>query len=352
MTRQALLLAVLITLLLPAIGLTSAHYTPVASAGFQYDETVTVGNASGPTYAGYSDLSTINGSVRVLDVLPNGTDQTSYFNDDRYTNSSGANEAWHAGGQFLFSPQSFLYVSGTDNQSGYVNPNVWFYIDNTVAAGGTVTLLNTAMKVVSTSVNYRLDTAAGTVVRAIFVEGNGSYQRDDSYGMFSATYNWKAYFDPSTGFIIGYLYVEQDSDPAGDSFTYTDALAVTQTSYALTPGSSTSSSSGSSGGSTPDVALIVLGVVVVAVILVVVLVYLLTRGSRHRTLPRHSATGRMTYVPPPVGPAPPPINLSPSGQPMVQQIVIKETVKVNCRYCGALIDSTVEKCPFCGAART
>jgi rubrerythrin len=44
--------------------------------------------------------------------------------------------------------------------------------------------------------------------------------------------------------------------------------------------------------------------------------------------------------------------LTPSGQPAVQQIIIKETVKVNCRYCGSLIDSTAETCPFCGATRS
>ncbi|TMI68503.1 zinc-ribbon domain-containing protein [Candidatus Bathyarchaeota archaeon] len=32
--------------------------------------------------------------------------------------------------------------------------------------------------------------------------------------------------------------------------------------------------------------------------------------------------------------------------------MIKEVVKVKCKYCGALIDSTVQACPFCGAPRT
>jgi len=84
----------------------------------------------------------------------------------------------------------------------------------------------------------------------------------------------------------------------------------------------------------------------------VIIALLVARSRRRHPLPQHSGTGQVAYTPPPMGPPPPGIHLTPSGQPAVQQIVIKETVKVNCRYCGNLIDSTAEKCPFCGAART
>ncbi len=50
-------------------------------------------------------------------------------------------------------------------------------------------------------------------------------------------------------------------------------------------------------------------------------------------------------------PPPASVNLIPGGQPAVQQIVIKETVKVPCRYCGTLMDSTATVCPQCGAPR-
>ncbi len=60
---------------------------------------------------------------------------------------------------------------------------------------------------------------------------------------------------------------------------------------------------------------------------------------------------RTNNHPPPPGPPPENIDLTPK-QPPVQQIVIKEVVKVKCRYCGALIDSTAETCPICGAPRT
>ena len=88
-------------------------------------------------------------------------------------------------------------------------------------------------------------------------------------------------------------------------------------------------------------------------LVVIVVVALLLAVTRRRTrLPTHSARGQVNFTAPPVGPPPPPISLTPAGQPPVQQVVIKETVKVNCRYCGQLIDTTAATCPFCGAPRT
>jgi hypothetical protein len=326
--RVLVLLSLVALLLSPAASIASAHYTPAPHDGFSYDETVSVGNGVG-NYAGYTESTVINGSVEVTSVLANGSDQSLYYNDDHYQNSSGAQYSWSSSGSFAFSPTTFLYVDGTDNQTGYTNPSVWFFIDSTVSAGSSVTLLDSVFQVVSTSANYNLDTAAGGTVRTIFLEGNGSYERNDAYGTFSAVYNWKAYFDPGTGFIIAYVYTETDSDPSGDGFTYTDVLAVSHTSYALTPGSGGSSSSGSSSNSSSvDWTLVVVGLVIAVVVIVLVVVLVLVLSRRRRSLPRHSASGQVRYAPPPTGPAPPPINLTPGGQPAVQQIVIKETVKV------------------------
>lgn len=346
---RALLLAALAVLVVVSAGLASAHYTPAAGDRFAYDETVAIGNGIG-NYSGYTESTTINGSLGVTAVLSNGTDKAYYFNDDDYRNSEGVQENWSSSGTFVFSPQTFRYVEGTDNQTGYVNPSVWFFIDNSLAPGMSITLLNSGLTIVGTSVNYALDTSAGSYVKAIFAEGNGSYQRNDIYGVFTAEYNWKAYFDPSTGYVIGYVYTEQDSDGTGDGFTLTDTLAVTSTSYALTAGTAPPSSSNSGSPVSPW---LILGIVLAFVVIVVVVVVLALRHARRRQpLPKHSATGQVTYVPPPIGPPPPAVQLTPSGQPAVQQIIIRETVKVKCQYCGALIDSTAERCPFCGAART
>ena len=166
-------------------------------------------------YQGYTDSTVINGSVGVTAVLPNGTDSAFYYNANTYANNQGANEHWISSGQFVFSPVTFLYVNGTDNQTGYTNPYVWFFMNNSLSAGATLSLLKSQFAVVTTSDNYALETTAGTYVKAIFVEGNGSYVRDDWYGAFTAAYNWKAYFDPLTGYIIGYVYTEQDSNASG-----------------------------------------------------------------------------------------------------------------------------------------
>ena len=348
MIARGVLIASVFLLAGLAVGTTTAHYVPTSGDRFAYDETLVLTGGYGD-YQGYTESTVINGSLGVTAVATNQTETAYYYNLDHYQNSSGGNEVWHSSGAFTFSAQSFLYLRGTDNQTGYTMPSVWFYMDNSLPVGSTFTLLNTMMTVVSTSFDYALDTSAGNSVAAIFAEGNGSYTRDDSYGVFNAVYNWKEYFDPGTGYVLGYLYSENDSNNSHDGFTLTDALKVTQTSYPLTPGTSPSSGS-SSGGSSGDWLLIAIVAVVVVVVVVGIVVYALTR--RRPNLPRHSTTGQVRYAPPPMGPPPPGIRLSPTDQPAVQQIIIKETVKVNCRYCGALIDSTVEKCPVCGAPRT
>jgi hypothetical protein len=86
--------------------------------------------------------------------------------------------------------------------------------------------------------------------------------------------------------------------------------------------------------------------IVLIIVVIVIIIYAFSRRSR-RTLPKHSSQQQYPQ------PRPPPqdIDLTPK-QPPVQQIVIKEVVKVKCLYCGALIDSTAEVCPICGAPRT
>jgi hypothetical protein len=339
----------LLVLLAPSAAATGAHYVPRAGDGFHYSEQIVLGDGTGD-YQGYSENTAITGDIGVSAVAPNGTESASYANTDSWSNSTGSGYSWSSSGTFTFSANSFLYVQGTDNQTGYTNPYVWFYVANTSGVGASVSLLNTPMSVLGTHYSYSLGSPYNEYVTAIFAEGNGSFDRNDVYGQFTATYNWKAYFDPSTGYILGYVYTEQDTNSSGDGFTITDTLHDTSTSFPLTPASGPSSSS--SGSSFPYV---LVGVILVVVVVVIIIAIMLSR-SRRRTpaappLPRHSYGGNVGFGPPPGG-APPPIHLTPSGQPAVQQIVIRETVKVNCRYCGTLMDSTATVCPNCGAPRT
>jgi hypothetical protein len=426
-----LLSALIITVSL-AQGLPGGHYVPKQGDYFEYQELVTVGNGFG-NYSGYTDSTNTQGSVHVTAVASNGTESAYYQNNDSWADNQGDSNTWTESGIFTFSANTFLYVHGTDNQTGYTNPYVWFYMNNSLPRGSSFTVLNTGMTVVSTDDNYELGSTNQYYV-TIFAEGNGSYIRNDDYGFFNATYNWKAYYDPSTGYMVGYLYTEQDSDGSGDGFTYTDSLYITTHSYTLTPGqapqnppvissfaatpssftlgSSTTLGVTASGGTgtltysyaglpggctsadTPSLSctptatgtfavrayvndsagnsvsattsftvnpqsgggggvstLEILAIVFIVLIIIVIIIAIALRSHRRSSpLPKHASVRNASYGP--VGPAPPPVHLTPTDQPQIQQIVIKETVKVKCRYCEALIDSTAPTCPFCGAPQS
>jgi hypothetical protein len=414
----ALLLA-----LAPASGVPSAHYVPQVGDSFTFQETIAVSGGTG-NYSGYTETDAMNGTVNVTAVLPDGIETATYSYAGHCWNDAGTNYPWTSSGSFTFSAQTFDYVTGTDNQTGYEGAEVWFYMNDSLPVGSSIAPLETPMTVESRDASYAL--GGGTYVTTIYADGTGTYVRDDSYGVFPATYDWRAYFDPATGYIVGYDDTELDADSHGNGFVYTDTLAVTKTSYSLTAASAPSTyavtftqtglSSGTSwtvtfngapqsgtgstvsfpgvpngtylygvsspgGPASPAVGLVTVDgagrevavtfavgsptasatdswllyavlAIVVVVILVVIALALARRARRGPALPRHSAGGVPRYAAPPMGPAPPPISLAPGDQPRIQQIVVKEVVKVNCRFCGSLIDSTAEKCPFCGATRT
>jgi hypothetical protein len=296
-------------------------------------------------------------------VTADGTVSAEYSNTWNFSNSDGLRDSGGSSGDFAFSSNTFFYVNGTDEQVGYINPTVWFCMDSSLPEGGTFYLLNTLMTVKSIEYSYYLPSENRNVY-AIFAQGNSNYQRDDEYGQFSATYTWNTYFDPSSGYIIGYDYIEHNSHPSGTGFTYTEKLYITSASYQLETAPSTPSppitppttATPITTPITPNVIselakytnIIIAALIILVVTAFVLIAYALSRNRRR--LPRHSYQ-RPVYTPPSEQPRQPQdINLTPKQGPM-QQIVIKEVVKVNCRYCGALIDSTVEKCPFCGAPR-
>jgi hypothetical protein len=334
-------------LFVPTAAGVGGHYIPKAGDGFHYYETVVLNNGQG-NYTGYTENTYVNGSIGVTGVLANGTESATYQNSNYWMDNQGDQQSWDSSGSFTFSAVTLLYVNGTDNQTGYTKPYVWFYMNNSLGTGQSFYLLNTQFTVVST--NYAYDLVGPGYVATIYAQGTGSYQRNDDYGVFTATYTWQAYFDPSTGYMVGYVYTEHDSDGAGDGFTWTDTLYVTSTTYALTSTSAPSSSTAST--VSPWATLLVVVVIVAVVILLVVWLAVRSR-NRPKRLPQHAAPGNIGYGAPPPPPftpmgSAPPINLTPSGQP-VPQVVLRETVKVQCRYCGNLIDVTDKVCPNCGA---
>lgn len=349
------ILAVLVVpfLLMPSVAVT--HYTPRPGDNFAYYEIITLNGGTG-NYTGYTEHTYVNGSMKINSVQPGGIAAASYQYSWKWHNSTGSSSSGGSSGNFTFSYDTYLYVNGTDNQTGYYNPSVWFYMNNTLGQSGKFSLLNTQMTVLATGYGYYLP-SSGSYVKTVFARGSGSFQRNDVYGVFNAAYTWNTYFDPSTGYIVGYLYTEHDGDSAGNGFTYTEQLYVTSTSYALTPASAPSSSSGINAGSYG-----ILFIAVAAAAIVAAAVLLLTRrGKGRKTIPQHPTSGKVDYShntgQPPSQSAPlqthspPPISFNPQ-QPAVQQIVIREVVKVKCQYCGTLIDSTAQVCPACGAPRT
>jgi hypothetical protein len=349
-TSLPLALAFLVLLAAPAAVPTTAHYAPQTGDRFAYAETIVIDNGTG-NYTGYEEHFAIAGSETVTAAVAGGNDSASYQYTVSWSNNSPSYANWTSSGTFKFSDNSFLYTLGTDNQTGYTSPRVWFYMNNSLPKGSSFTSLDTVMNVVSRNTSFQLANGTGRWVATIFTEGNGSYARQDVYGNFTATYNWKEYFDPNTGYIVGYRYTETDTNDSVSGFSYTDTLWVTSTTYALTPGAAPASP-----GPTPLPIALIAAIVIVLVVVVLLVIWAATRRRRRPSIPRHAATGSVPYFPaptaPPTGGMAPPVRLVPSGEPAVQQIVLRETVKVNCRFCGTLIDSTLDHCPNCGAPRT
>jgi hypothetical protein len=341
------LLAVVCLVAVPGVPAPLVHYVPKAHDGFRYYETTVLNQAVG-AYSGYVNYSWTNGTENVTAVLPNGTESATYSWTEHWANNDpSSGTITQPSATFTFSAATYKYVHGTDGETG---PYVWFYVNNTLGVGGQFHLNTTEFNVTSTNESYRIDLSPTGYVATIAAYGTGSYRYSNFTGTtFTARYSWTAYFDPKTGYIVAYTYSEQDRDSAGDGFTWIDDLTVTHTSYKLTPYPAPPAGAASS---PPGISVLEIVVIAIVVLVVIVLVVALAlRARRGPSLPKHSPTGRVDYTPLAPGPGPPPVGLTPTGQPAVQQIVMRETVKVNCRYCGTLIDSTATVCPNCGAPR-
>ncbi len=336
----------------PAELHSASAYTPQAGDTFSYSETITVNNGQG-VYTGYTDQTLVSGSEH-MNSVSGSIVSASYSYSLQYSSNQGSSSTGGSQGDFAWSLENYTYTNGTDDQTGYSPPvYVWFAMNPLTPVGGTFYALNTQLTVLSKNYSFDLP-SQDKYVQTIQTEGTGEYQRNDSYGVFTAKYTWYEYFDPTTGYIVGYNYVEQDNGEyqgQTGSFTYTDNLYVSSSSYPLATASapsatsSTSTAAPTSGLSNEDVEIAV--GVLLSVIIVIAVVYAVTRRKRRqRTLPEHSPM-----------PPPPPASSSPApwksdvdmGSKPPEQVVIKEVAMVKCRYCGALIPSTSGTCPYCGA---
>jgi len=283
-----------------------ATYTPHQGDTFSYYEVQNLSNGTGD-YAGYTEQSIINGTEIMNDLTNNGNVSAYYSWTSAWSNNQGQSQNNASSGNFAFSPTTFLYTNGTDDQERYVNPTVWFCMDPSTSQGNTFDLLNTMMTVVNTKYDYHLP-SQNRNIRTIFAQGNSSYQRDDVYGQFAATYTWNTYFDPVSGYIVGYSYNEQDTNGSTE-FTFTDTLYITSSSYSLTAISEINVTT----------TIIIITIIIIAVTIIAILIRLRKRSFQQ------------SNIPPTTSPKPAP--------------------NAKCPYCGADIyigAENVTKCEYCG----
>lgn len=240
------------SLLATAVAVNShpvAAYTPQKGDYFHYSETITVNNGQG-YYTGYTDQTQVSG-MEQMNSVNGSTVSASYSYSYQYSSNQGSSTSNSSSGKYTWSPGSFTYVNGTDDQVGYSKPTyVWFAMNTALPVGGTFYVLNTQFTVLSKNYSLQLPTKGNEYVQTIQTEGTGQHQRSDSYGVFTASYTYHEYFDPTTGYVVGYNYVEQDTGQyqgQAGNFTYTDDLYVTSTSYNLVLASVTGSLTANAG---------------------------------------------------------------------------------------------------------
>ncbi len=337
----------LIALAVAANANSVSAYAPQNGDFFNYSETTTVNNGQN-SYSGYTDQALTTGMEKMTSIS-GGNVSATYSYSSQYSNNQGLSYSNSSSGSYTWSTSSFTYVKGTDHQVGYTNPiYVWFDMNPSLSVGGTFYVLNTQFTVLSKNYSLQLPTEGNKYVQSIQTKGTGQYQRNDFYGLFTASYTWYEYFDPSTGYIIGYNYVEQDNgsyNGQAGSFTYTDNLYVTSTSYNLAPANPPPVN--------PIDTLVALApyliLALIAVLFAVgIVVYASKRRRRMDTIPEHPPGPATLPSAPPSTPLASGIDLGSKPPP---QVVIRDVAKVNCKYCGTLIPTTADTCPYCGGPR-
>ncbi|HYM39841.1 MAG TPA: GNAT family N-acetyltransferase [Thermoplasmata archaeon] len=200
--------------------------TPATGDFLEFDQKTTVGEGQG-NYTGYTETTQSHYRYSVSSVAGNtvsvtGTGSWSYSNS--LGSSSSGSDVYHP----VFPLGTRKYLSGNDVVvSDPANATVWFWIPVPTAVGHVIQVLDEPLTVQSLSATYWI----GAVPHAtILLQGTGSYNRDDVYGRFFATYTDKYYYDANTGFVVGEQYTEQDSD-GFNGFVNSTTLTVTSSSY-------------------------------------------------------------------------------------------------------------------------
>lgn len=203
--------------------------TPQVGDFFVFDSTTTVDQGDGQ-YLGYSETtqSHYRYSVEVASAVAATLVGTGSWS---YSDSSGGFDSGSTPYHPSFSLTTRKYLSGYDGPGVQdpANATVWFWIPTPVVVGQVIQVLDETLTVASTSATYWIGAVPH---RTILLQGIGEYTRDDVYGVFTAQYTDKYFFEPSSGFIVGEQYSERDTN-LDASFVNATTLTVTASSYGI-----------------------------------------------------------------------------------------------------------------------
>jgi ribosomal protein S18 acetylase RimI-like enzyme len=195
---------------------------------FTYD--IYLDNGVG-NYSGYTEQTLEQYRYTVLSVV--GTNVTMNGSGTwQYSNNNGGSSSGTWAETFSFDSATRLYTWGFDVLGNYTKPYVWFWVPTPLSAGETVRILSSNYTVQSLSSDAWLGAIPVPRVGAL-LQTSGSYIRDDDYGGFEATWTDMYWFDPRSGYVIGEVYTEQDSNGLGDGFRWREIATVTSSSYPI-----------------------------------------------------------------------------------------------------------------------
>ncbi len=178
-------------------------YSPQKGDNFGYSETTTVNNGKGRTQGTPTSPDDRKGADEIRSTEASCPPPTVILTNTATT--KGVPRQARLPANTRGHQSNFTYVNGTDNQVGfgglsYSRPlYVWFAMNPSLPVGKHLLRPEHAVH----RAVEELQLAAPTenrYVQTIRREGTGQYQRNDSYGVFTASYTWYEYFDPTTGY--------------------------------------------------------------------------------------------------------------------------------------------------------
>jgi len=172
---------------------------------FEYDFNTYTDQGEGD-YSGYWDEMKSHSRYEIMEV--DGDNVTVHRTGSwSFRASDGASDGATFDSVFYFNLTSRLYNGPYDVDGVYVDPIIWFWVSPPLANGQIAPILDDTFTVRAADDTIWFGLVPKSAAR---LESTGTYERDDAYGRFTATYTDRYWFDRETGFIVGELYEERD----------------------------------------------------------------------------------------------------------------------------------------------